>query len=411
MNPDYLRPIPHLRMRTSLHSMLLRSRSHLSMAIRDFFQNNPAREGHPVFEVHPPIITSSDCEGAGEVFTLTPKSAQAAPTNFKQTPQDEKDTGKNWLYFRDSKYLTVSSQLHLEAFSAEMGDVYTLSPTFRAEESDTPRHLAEFYMLEAEYRNIDLPTLLTEVRRLVLWLTKSLQHGQIGKELLEYYSHREERGLLKGENNVDNRWRKIADTWETLEYTDAVKLLQHAYESSSGTRFVRKPVWEDGLQLEHERWLVDGYTNGRPLFVTRYPKAIKPFYMLPSSCKEDTEGHTAPASSPRETVECFDLLLPFGYGEVAGGSLREHRLSHLISTMREKGLVKQAEVGQTKLYPYLRPDESLGALEWYADLRRFGSSSHGGFGLGFDRLLAYLTGVHSVREVVPFPRVWGRADC
>jgi len=167
--------------------------------------------------------------------------------------------------------------------------------------------------------------------------------------------------------------------------------------------------------LEHEKWIVAVLGQGRPIFVTDYPRAIKPFYMLPSKSQGEHDGG--------ETVACFDLLFPFGYCEIAGGSLREHRLENLIKNMRQQGMLKRKDAGSSapdiahsasaplSNYPFLEPGEDLGNLKWYADLRRYGSSPHGGFGMGFDRLVAYLTGVSNVRDVVPFPRTWGRADC
>ncbi|EXJ89728.1 asparaginyl-tRNA synthetase [Capronia epimyces CBS 606.96] len=406
MSVDFLRTIPHLRMRTSFQSLVARTRSHLTAAVGSYFHNAT----NPVYQVHPPLITSSDCEGAGEVFTITPQSSERVPDC---TPNASKDEER--LYFRDPKYLTVSSQLHLEAYAAELGDVFAFSPTFRAEESDTPRHLSEFYMLEAEHRAISLDDLLAKVRALVVHLVQSVREHQTGRELVKYYTDQRHQAQDAEPIDLEDRWNRLAGPWHTVDYSSATKALREAHDSNGGKLFATPPHWDHGLQLEHERWIVENIAKGNPVFVTHYPRAIKPFYMLPSSPSKsnDQPEHVEPSSSidGRQTVACFDLLLPFGYCEVVGGSLREHRLENLIKNMREKGLLKIAETPNGDAYPFLQPGESLGNLKWYADLRRFGSSPHGGYGLGFDRLLAYLTGAGNVREVVGFPRTWGRADC
>ncbi|EXJ95597.1 asparaginyl-tRNA synthetase [Capronia coronata CBS 617.96] len=406
MSVDFLRTIPHLRMRTSFQSLVARTRSHLTSAVASHFHNS----SDLVYQVHPPLITSSDCEGAGEVFTIAPRSSERAPGTAPNASKEEEK-----LYFRDPKYLTVSSQLHLEAYAAQLGDVFAFSSTFRAEESDTPRHLAEFYMLEAEHRDIDLVQLLARVRALVVHLAQSLQEHRTGKELVEYYTDQKHRAQDAESIDLEDRWNRLAGPWSTVDYSSAIKALEEAHDASGGKLFATPPQWEHGLQLEHERWIVENMANGKPVFVTHYPRTIKPFYMLPSSfgasIQQPDHVESTSLASDRDTVACFDLLLPFGYCEVVGGSLREHRLENLITNMREKGLLKKTETPNGDAYPFLQPDESLGSLKWYADLRRFGSSPHGGYGLGFDRLLAYLTGVSNVREVVGFPRTWGRADC
>lgn len=403
MTKGFLRTTPHLRIRTDFQSLLLRIRSKLVSSIQAHFA-----EAHnsnlPVYLVHPPLITSSDCEGAGEVFTLSPKNTKPAPSTSNES------AAKSELYFRDPKYLTVSSQLHLEAFCAELDAVYAFSPTFRAEESDTPRHLAEFYMLEAEYRNMDLEQIMKGLESLIKRVTADFAQHPLGQDLVRYYADKNHKAPTDEIIDPKGRWAQLLGEWLTMDYTSAVSLLQEANDAKKGKLFARRPLWEHGLQLEHERWLTENFANDRPLFVTDYPKVVKPFYMLPSESSSGEDSAEQPSES-RETVACFDLLLPFGYCEVAGGSLREHRLPNLVAAMREKGLLQKVEPGAVEPYPCLQPDESLGSLKWYADLRRFGSSPHGGYGLGFDRLLAYLTGVANVRDVVAFPRVWGKADC
>lgn len=403
MTKAFLRTIPHLRIRTDFQSLLLRSRSMLVSSIQTYFSKTHY-SSLPVYLVHPPLITSSDCEGAGEVFTVDPKGRKPG------SPVSNGRGGTDELYFRDPKYLTVSSQLHLEAFCAELGAVYAFSPTFRAEESDTPRHLAEFYMLEAEYRDMTLQQIMDGVKTLIKSVTALFASDPSGQELLEYFADKKHGEPTEKVVDLQQRWAKLIGRWETMDYTSAIRLLQEANDAKSGKLFDHRPVWEHGLHLEHERWLTDTWANSRPVFVTGYPKVIKPFYMLPSKFSSGDEN-VERLDDPRETMACFDLLLPFGYCEVVGGSLREHRLPQLIASMREKGLLKKVEAGTPEPYPFLQPDEELGSLKWYADLRRFGSSPHGGYGLGFDRFLAYLTGVTNVRDVVAFPRVWGKADC
>lgn len=407
LGANFLRTVPHLRMRTPLHSLLTRARSRLSRHINDYYSYVRL---NTAYEVHPPLITSSDCEGAGEVFTVTPKTSQPPPSG-----PAEQDQELSKFYFRSPKYLTVSSQLHLEAYSAELGDVWTLSPTFRAEESDTPRHLSEFYMLEAEFRSVNsLKALLRETEDLVRYLTTSFIADPTSKQFLAYYNdpkYQSSDEIDRPNINLEDRWRRVGGTWTTITYAEAISALQ----SQSTSQFHFTPSWTSGLQLEHERWLVDNVGNGSPVFVTHYPKHIKPFYMLPSSQASDNPGTPGSGSSEQEeTVACFDLLFPCGTAELVGGSLREHRLPNLIHSMREKGLIKQVEPSKSSaehLYPGLEHGESLGSMQWYADLRRYGSGPHGGFGMGFDRLLGFLTGTKNVRDTVGFPRWFGRADC
>ncbi|KAH2345824.1 hypothetical protein KXW91_006273 [Aspergillus fumigatus] len=410
-SPDFLRSIPHLRLRTPFNSVLSRFRSECLYQLGNVFRDAP--NGGYV-QVQPPLITSSDCEGAGETFTVLPR----------ETIMDPKSEGNH--FFRAPKYLTVSSQLHLEAYAAELGNVWAISPTFRAEKSDTPRHLSEFYMLEAEMNFMDdLDSLTDAVEYVVRDLTRRLYQSPVGQEILTAKRSGESGQDDAGNGAVPNlrqRWVDLMEgpRWRRITYTQAMELLEAAVARGE-VSFEYAPTWTEGLQLEHEKYIVDVINGGQPVFVTDYPKAIKPFYMAPS--------HVAPGKeedirAPGETVACFDLLLP-EVSEVAGGSLREHRLPNIIQNMRDHGLIKQrlypaAGAGETPttqtapeqpLYPHLQPYEDLGHLQWYADLRRWGSAPHGGFGLGFDRFLSYLAGVSSVRDVVAFPRYFGRADC
>lgn len=381
-------------------------------------------------QVQPPLITSSDCEGAGETFTIFPREDVTAPT----TTNSESSTPEPKHYFRTLKYLTVSSQLHLEAYAAELGRVWTLSPTFRAEKSDTPRHLSEFYMLEVEINFMDDLHLLMDVTEcLIRDLTKCLHGTQVGQEIIlakrsgEPGLENETDSELSISKSISHRWEVLMNTpkWPRVTYTEAIKLLKEAV-STKDAKFQYRPSWSQGLHFEHEKYLVEQIFGGTPVFVTNYPKTLKPFYMAPSSHDSMGIGNT---------VACFDLLLPV-ISEVAGGSLREHRLPELIRSMREHGLIKMTTAARDSLadgahaellspsekpstslpsispnYPFLQPGEDIGHLQWYADLRRWGTAPHGGFGLGFDRFLSYLAGVSSLRDVVPFPRYFCRAEC
>jgi asparaginyl-tRNA synthetase len=407
-SPDFLRQIPHLRLRTPFNSLLSRFRSECIYQLGQVFRSHP-HEGFT--QVQPPLITSSDCEGAGETFTLSPESA-ALPA-----PREEIDH-----FFRNPKYLTVSSQLHLEAYAAELGNVWTLSPTFRAEKSDTPRHLSEFYMLEAEVNfTSELSSLLDLVEYLIRDLARRLHGTPVGQEILSAKRSGESGLDTSGFNEVlRKRWDVLLSgpNWPRITYTRAIEMLQDAV-TNHGASFTYQPSWSEGLQLEHERYIVDTLFQGVPVFVTDYPQKVKPFYMAPSPSA--AEG----ADPAKATVACFDLLFP-EICEVVGGSIREHRLPELITKMREFGLIKQRGLAAQDTasseqqqsddengldYPYIQPGEDLGHLQWYADLRRWGSAPHGGFGVGFDRLIGYLTGVSSLRDVVPFPRYFKRADC
>jgi asparaginyl-tRNA synthetase len=409
MTPQFLRTIPHLRTRTPFQALVTRARSQLTNSVSQYYFNR----ARPVIQVHPPLITSSDCEGAGEAFTVA-------------LPQKGKEIVPN--FFKDPKYLTVSSQLHLEAWSADLGDVWALSPTFRAEESDTSRHLAEFYMLEAEFRSTTtLEDVMVEVESLIRSISQSLSDSSIGAELLEYYGDRRHRPADFEPVDLANRWSLVgvfAQQWPRINFAQAVSELTKAHAANPNL-FVHQPGADQGLALEHERWIVENLSPGPPIFVTHYPQHLKPFYMLPSLATTNSSKE-----SDLPTVACFDLLFPQGYAEVCGGSLREHRLEYLIQAMRQKGLVKTTalpvamprpnepttnhsptDMSLVPTYPHLLSNENLGSLQWYADLRRFGSSPHGGFGVGFDRLLAYLVGVGNVRDVVGFPRYWGSCHC
>ena len=304
-------------------------------------------------------------------------------------------------FFRDPKFLTVSSQLHLEAFVHEHTKVWTLSPTFRAEKSDTPRHVSEFWMLEAELRTDRVGAVMNVVEQMLLELVNRLQSSSFHQELIAAapkadlcdIDHRQRTEQLQ------ERWDGLARwPYSRVTYSDAIDLLQKAANSQEAV-FQHEPLWTKGLQLEHEKYIAAYVGQGSPVFVTDYPAEIKPFYMLPSTA----EG------SGSQTAACFDLLLPDGT-EVVGGSMREHRLDSLAKAMHAHGLTGPSSS------PSLTADSreilaiNGGDLEWYLDLRRYGSVPHGGFGLGFDRLIGYLAGVSNIRDVVSWPRYHGRCD-
>jgi asparaginyl-tRNA synthetase len=298
-----------------------------------------------------PILTSSDCEGAGEAFRLAPL---APPTPAGAAGSTE--------FFGGQAFLTVSSQLHLEALAGSLARVYAVTPCFRAERSQTARHLAEFWMLEAELAFVE------DVGDVCGVVEGVVRHAALACAAAD--PSRAE--ALAAATDPDRPWARMT-------YTDAVaELERHAADKPGAFAFA--PGWGRPLQSEHERWLAESLVGG-PVFVTDYPAALKPFYMR-------ANGDGDAAVDAHATVACFDLLVP-GVGELAGGSLREERLPLLEVAIEKHGL-DRAEYA------------------WYTDLRRYGSAPHGGFGLGVERLVGWLAGVESVRECIPFPRWVGR---
>jgi len=382
-----------LRSRLPYNALLLRLRSLVISCASAFFE----RQGYT--QTHPPLITSSDCEGAGEVFSVA--TAPVKQSSSKSLADQGSDAG---AFFRSAKYLTVSSQLHLEALAQSVGNVWTLSPTFRAERSDTPRHLSEFYMLEAEAAFVDdLAPIMDLVEQLLRNIAQHLTDSKIGKELL---SARSSQGEPEGSSDITYdelhaRWNGLVHSpWPRITYSEAIEILQRA-ASNERVVFDFSPKFGIGLQAEHEKHLARVVGQGSPVFVTDYPRDVKPFYMAPSKSSSSAQESST-------TVACFDLLVP-EVCEIVGGSLREHRLPQLLESMQRHGLVQPAylqDVAQE-----LSSDIAPPNLQWYVDLRRFGSVPHGGFGLGFDRLLCYLSGVSNIRDVVAFPRWHGRCDC
>ncbi|OWY44263.1 asparaginyl-tRNA synthetase [Alternaria alternata] len=384
-SPEFLRTLPHLRSRLPINSLILRLRSLVTAQVTNYFAE------HDFVQCHPPIITSSDCEGAGEVFTVAPEVPSSSDKSSSNQIKKHED-----MFFGSPKYLTVSSQLHLEALAQSVNKVWTLSPTFRAEKSDTARHLSEFYMLEAELAFVDDANVVMDVvEEMLRSVALKLQESVVGQELLEARARdQDQESTSVSHATLAQRWQGLAEgPWPRISYAVAIRHLKDAVAQGK-VGFEYAPGHEDGLQTEHERFLAESLGRGGPIFVTDYPRNIKPFYMAPSNDLTVDE-------SAAPTVACFDLLVP-EICELVGGSMREHRLEQLLKSMEEQGL-QQASDDST--------DASDSSLQWYVDLRRYGSVPHGGFGLGFDRLLCYLAGVPNIRDVVSFPRWHKRCDC
>lgn len=395
---EFLREIPHLRARSPLISATMRVRECMSYSIASLMR----RQG--VLHVHTPVLTSNDCEGAGELFSVSPASS-----HVKKGSSDG-----NASFFGKPVFLTVSGQLHLEALAVggALSRVYSLGPTFRAEDSNTPRHLCEFWMLEAELA----PGSMQDAMDL------SEQCLRIScRDLIE--ERPDDVDILVGNNNSSNgggggtliRDRLEASARKTphgerfpqLTYTEALVVLQN-----SNVQFkVPVPLWGDGLALEHERFLTDKYIKG-PVFVTHYPAKCKPFYMR-TTRNENNLGSEISGSPndgenrEQETVEAFDFLVP-GVGELAGGSAREENFNLLATKMRKLRLLSTEYAsalsvnGPMSSLPVAQTDSRF--LDWYLDLRRFGGSPSAGFGLGFERLVMFATGIENVRDAIPMPR-------
>jgi len=349
-SPEFLRTIAHLRPRTNLFSAVFRIRSVAAHAIHCFFQEQG------LVYVHTPIITCSDAEGAGEMFHVTTLDMQSPPRDESGAVDYSED------FFGKQAGLTVSGQLNGEAYALAFGGIYTFGPTFRAENSNTPRHAAEFWMIEPEIAFADLADDMKLAEDMLKYVIKYvLKNCAMEIEFLNSFVDKE---LLERLNTVANA------QFGSVTYTDAIDILL-----SSGEEFQFPVSWGCDLQTEHERYLTEKHFK-KPVFVTDYPKDIKAFYM-----RLNDDG---------KTVAAMDLLAP-GIGEIIGGSQREERLCKLEARIEEMGLDKDA-------------------YWWYLDLRRFGGTKHAGFGLGFERLLMYLTGVSNIRDVIPFPRTTGSAD-
>ncbi|MEN0111610.1 MAG: asparagine--tRNA ligase [Planctomycetota bacterium] len=348
---EKLREWAHLRPRTNAIGAVMRVRNRVCRSIHEFF----ADDGF--LWVHTPILTASDCEGAGEMFRATTLDAGDPPRNATGAV----DFGKD--FFGRPAHLTVSGQLEAEVYACALGKVYTFGPTFRAENSHTSRHLAEFWMVEPEAAFFELDDDIDLAERML--------RRVVGDVLTDC---EEDLGLFQQhiDKQVVERLEKlVASEFTRLPYTEAVALLE-----ASGESFEYPVAWGADLQAEHERWLTEQKFGG-PVVLTDYPAAIKPFYMYVN--EPDGEG--------RLTVRAMDVLVP-GVGEIIGGSQREHRLDRLEARMAEQGL-------------------DADQYRWYTDLRRYGSVPHAGFGLGLERMVQYATGMTNIRDVIPFPRAAG----
>ncbi len=347
---EFLRSIQHLRPRTNLFSAVFRVRSVAAQAVHDYFQS----QGFAY--IHTPIITASDCEGAGEMFRVTTLDPEAPP----RTEGGQVDFSQD--FFGKAASLTVSGQLNAENFAMAFGDVYTFGPTFRAENSNTQRHAAEFWMIEPELAFADLDDNLACMEGMVKHIIRTVLEKC--PQEMEFFNSFVDKGLLERLHNV------AGSEFGRITYTEAVEILQ-----KSGQKFDFPVSWGMDLQTEHERYLTEQVFQ-KPLFVTDYPKEIKAFYM-----RLNDDG---------KTVAAADCLVP-GIGEIIGGSQREERLDVLTARMAELGLREED-------------------YWWYLDLRRYGSCRHAGFGMGFERMVMYLTGVTNIRDVLPHPRTVGSAD-
>ena len=347
---EYLRTIQHLRPRTNLFSAAFRVRSVAAQAVHEFFQ------GRGFTYVNTPIITGSDCEGAGEMFQVTTLDLE----NLPRTAEGKVDYSKD--FFGKFTSLTVSGQLNAENFAMAFGDVYTFGPTFRAENSFTARHAAEFWMIEPEMAFADLDDDLECMESMVKYIiNRTLERCP---QEIEFFNSFVDKGLKERLEHV------AGSDFARVTYTEAVELLK-----KSGHKFDYPVEWGIDLQTEHERYLTEEIYK-KPVFVTDYPKEIKAFYM-----RLNDDG---------KTVAAADCLVP-GVGEIIGGSQREERLDLLLKRMEELGLNEQD-------------------YWWYLDLRRYGSCRHAGFGLGFERMVMYLTGISNIRDVELHPRTTGNAD-
>lgn len=344
---EYLRTVAHMRPRTNTFGAVLRLRSQMAYAIHEYFH----KKGFVYLNT--PLITASDCEGAGQMFQVTTLDLNNVPKNKKGTPDYSKD------FFGKQASLTVSGQLEGELGATALGDIYTFGPTFRAENSNTPRHLAEFWMVEPEMAFYDITDNMDLAEDFIKHLVKYALDNCYDD--IQFLNDRYDNELIERLKSV------ISTEFVRLEYTEGIKILEEAVKN--GVQFEYPVYWGVDLQSEHERYLVEKHF-GKPVILTGYPKEIKAFYM-----KQNEDG---------KTVRAMDVLFP-KIGEIIGGSEREADLEKLETRIDEIGM-------------------SHRTLEWYLDTRRFGSCPHSGFGLGFERLLLFVTGMANIRDVIPFPR-------
>jgi len=347
---EYLRTVAHLRPRTNTFMAVFRVRSMVAYAIHKFFQEQG------FVYVHTPLITSSDCEGAGEMFRVTTLDMENVPTDDDGKIDYTKD------FFGKPVSLTVSGQLNGETFATAFGNIYTFGPTFRAENSYTPRHAAEFWMIEPEMAFADLEDNMNMAEAMVKYIIKYVLEN--APEEMEFFDKFVEPGLLERLENIVN------NEFERITYTKAIELLTPHKE-----QFKYPVEWGIGLQTEHERFLTEKIYK-KPVFVTGYPAGTTAFYMR---LNED-----------EKTVAAMDLLVP-GVGEIIGGSQREERYEVLKEKINKLGMKEED-------------------YDWYLDTRKYGTVMHSGYGLGFERMVMYLTGMSNIRDVIPFPRTTGNAE-
>ena len=347
LSMEYLRTIAHLRPRTNTFGAVFRIRHNMAMAIHQYFHE------HGFFYFHTPIITASDCEGAGQMFQVTTKNLY----NLKKDDEGKIDYSDD--FFGKQTSLTVSGQLEGELAAMALGKIYTFGPTFRAENSNTPRHLAEFWMIEPEVAFIQKDELMDLEEDFIKYCVRwALEHC---KDDLEFLNQFVDKGLIARLESV------IKTDFVRLTYTEGINILQEAIKN--GKKFEFPCTWGDDLASEHERYLVEEHFN-KPVIMSDYPKDIKAFYM---KINEDDK-----------TVQGTDVLFP-QIGEIIGGSVREESLDKLNSEIE-------------------RRDIPMKDMWWYLDTRRFGAAPHAGFGLGFERLMLFVTGMQNIRDVIPFPR-------
>ena len=347
---EYLRTVPHLRPRTNTFQATFRVRSLIAFAIHRFFQERG------FVYVHTPLITGSDAEGAGEMFQVTTLDLANPPKNEDGTIDYTKD------FFGKMTNLTVSGQLNGETYAQAFRRIYTFGPTFRAENSNTTRHAAEFWMIEPEVAFADINDNMDLAEAMLKYIINYVLEN--APEELEFFNSFVDRGLLDRLHNV------ASNDFGRITYTEAIDILQ-----KSGKDFEYQPEWGKELQTEHERYLTEEVFK-KPIFVIDYPKACKAFYM-----KQNPDG---------KTVAAMDCLVP-GIGEIIGGSQREEDYDKLVMRMKELGM-------------------DLEQYGFYLDLRKYGTTRHSGFGLGFERCVMYLTGMQNIRDVLPFPRTVGNCE-
>ena len=352
---EYMRQYAHMRLRTNTFGAVMRIRHNMAMAIHTYFHE------HGFFYFHSPIITASDCEGAGQMFQVTTK-------NLYDLKKDEDGKIKyDDDFFGKQTSLTVSGQLEGELGATALGAIYTFGPTFRAENSNTPRHLAEFWMVEPEVAFIDLTDLMDLEEDFIKYCIRwALEHCQ---DDLEFLNKMIDKGLIERLKGV------LESDFVRLPYTEGIKILQDAI--AKGRKFEFPCEWGDDLASEHERYLVEEYFK-KPVIMTNYPKAIKALYM-----KIDDEESGFGGKSG-QTVQGTDVLFP-QIGEIIGGSVREESLEKLTAEINERHI-------------------PMKDMWWYLDTRKYGTCPHGGFGLGFERLILFVTGMQNIRDVIPFPR-------